>query len=239
MWGSPVMGVRQRSQRIVSGTRRLLPHSPRPRPLAKGGGRLVRGGRLRHAGGMVRINRVYTRAGDDGTTALAGGQRVPKESLRIEAYGTVDELNSAIGVAVASGLEAPLAEPFGVIQQVLFNLGAELATPRAPDEEASGPRVEGRHIDQLEAWIDAWNEDLDPLTSFILPGGDLTAAHLHLARTICRRAERITFALSREEYAGEFTARYLNRLSDLLFVAARLQNQLGGHGDVLWDSRKF
>lgn len=188
---------------------------------------------------MVRINRVYTRAGDDGATALAGGQRVPKESLRIEAYGTVDELNSSIGIAVATGLESPLAEPFGVIQQVLFNLGAELATPRQPGEEATGPRVESRHVDQLEAWIDAWNDDLEPLKSFVLPGGDPTAAHLHLARTICRRAERIAFALSREEQVGEFACPYLNRLSDLLFVASRLQNQLSGHGDVLWDSRKF
>ncbi len=188
---------------------------------------------------MVRINRVYTRAGDDGTTALAGGQRLPKESLRIEAYGTVDELNSAIGIAVAGGLEGPMDEPFAVIQQVLFNLGAELATPREPGEEATGPRVEGRHVEQLEAWIDDWNEELEPLTSFVLPGGDPTAAHLHLARTICRRAERISFALSREEHVGEFVAPYLNRLSDLLFVASRLQNQLGGHGDVLWDSRRF
>ena len=188
---------------------------------------------------MVRINRVYTRAGDDGTTALAGGQRVPKESLRIEAYGTVDELNSAIGIAVAAGLEEPLSEPFAVIQQVLFNLGAELATPRETDEEPSGPRVESRHVEQLETWIDDWNDDLEPLTSFVLPGGDPTAAHLHLARTICRRAERLTFALSREEQVGEFVSPYLNRLSDLLFVASRLQNQLSGHGDVLWDSHRF
>lgn len=188
---------------------------------------------------MVRINRVYTRAGDDGTTALAGGQRVAKDSLRIEAYGTVDELNSAIGIAVAAGLEEPLTEPFGVIQQVLFNLGAELATPREPGEETTGPRVEARHVEQLESWIDDWNDDLEPLTSFVLPGGDATAAHLHLARTICRRAERLTFTLGREEQVGEFVSPYLNRLSDLLFVASRLQNQLGGHGDVLWDSRRF
>ena len=194
---------------------------------------------LRHAWPMVRINRVYTRAGDDGTTALAGGQRVPKESLRIDTYGTVDELNSAIGIAVAAGLAPPLAEPFGVIQQVLFNLGAELATPRQPGEAATGPRVESRHVDQIESWIDEWNDDLEPLTSFVLPGGDPTAAHLHLARTICRRAERLTFALSREEPVGEFVAPYLNRLSDLLFVASRLQNHVSGQGDVLWDSRKF
>ena len=171
---------------------------------------------------MVRINRVYTRTGDDGTTALAGGRRVPKDSLRIEAYGTVDELNSAIGIAVAAGLEEPLPEPFAVIQQVLFNLGAEL-----------------RHVEQLESWIDGWNDDLEPLTSFVLPGGDAAAAHLHLARTICRRAERIAVTLGREEHVGEFVTPYLNRLSDLLFVASRLQNQLSGHGDVLWDSRRF
>ena len=188
---------------------------------------------------MVRINRVYTRAGDDGTTALAGGRRVPKDSLRIEAYGTVDELNSAVGIAVAAGLEAPLAEPFAVIQQVLFNLGAELATPRDPDDEPTGPRAEGRHVEQLESWIDGWNDDLEPLTSFVLPGGDPAAAHLHLARTICRRAERLAVALGREEHVGEFVTPYLNRLSDLLFVASRLQNQLSGHGDVLWDSRRF
>lgn len=188
---------------------------------------------------MVRINRVYTRAGDDGTTALAGGRRVPKESLRIEAYGTVDELNSAIGVAVAAGLVAPLAEPFGVIQQVLFNLGADLASPEADRERRPGPRIEGRHVEQLESWIDGWNEELEPLTSFVLPGGHAAAAHLHLARTICRRAERLVVALSREEAVGSFVGPYLNRLSDLLFVAARLQNHLGGNGDVLWDSRAF
>ncbi|HCU99617.1 MAG: ATP:cob(I)alamin adenosyltransferase [Dehalococcoidia bacterium] len=188
---------------------------------------------------MVRINRVYTRTGDDGTTALAGGQRVPKDSLRIDAYGTIDELNSAIGIAVANGLEAPMREPFGVIQQVLFNLGAELATPIEAGQEATGPHIENRHVEDLETWIDEWNANLEPLTSFVLPGGDLTAAHLHLARTICRRAERKTFALSREEHVGALVTPYLNRLSDLLFVASRLQNNLSGNGDVLWNSRKF
>ncbi len=188
---------------------------------------------------MVRINRVYTRAGDDGATALAGGKRVPKESLRVETYGTVDELNSAIGVALAADLATPMVEPFGVIQQVLFDLGSELAMPRAEGEEPAGPHIKSRHIDQLEAWIDEWNEDLESLPSFILPGGNLAAAHLHLARTICRRAERLAFALSRTEYIGEYGTRYLNRLSDLLFVAARLQNRLSDHGDVLWDPDRY
>lgn len=186
---------------------------------------------------MVRINRVYTRAGDDGSTALAGGARVPKESLRVEAYGAVDELNSAIGVAVAAGLAPALAEAFAAIQQALFNLGADLATPGAEGERPQGPRIEARHVAPLEGWIDGWNDDLEPLTSFVLPGGSVAAAHLHLARTICRRAERAAVALGRVEAIGPFVIPYLNRLSDLLFVAARLQNQIDGHGDVLWDSR--
>ena len=187
---------------------------------------------------MVRINRVYTRAGDDGSTALASGARVPKESARVEAYGAVDELNSAIGVAVAAaGLAPALAEPLAAIQQALFNLGADLATPGADGERPPGPRIEARHVELLEGWIDGWNEDLAPLTSFVLPGGGAAAAHLHLARAICRRAERAAIVLGRGEAVGAFVVPYLNRLSDLLFVAARLQNGLDGRGDVLWDSR--
>ncbi len=216
----------------------LRAYCPRPGARTKGGW-LARPAAFRHAGRMVRINRVYTRTGDDGTTALAGGQRVPKESLRIEAYGTLDELNSAIGVAVAAGLAPPLTEPFGMIQQQLFNLGAELASPAEGAERRPGPGIEGRHVEQLESWLDGWNEELEPLASFVLPGGNAAAAHLHLARTICRRAERATIALSRGEEAGAFVVPYLNRLSDLLFVAARLQNHLSGHGDVLWDSRGY
>jgi cob(I)alamin adenosyltransferase len=186
---------------------------------------------------MVRINRVYTRAGDDGTTALGGGQRVPKDSLRIEAYGTVDELNSVIGVAVAAGLHASLRPAFFVIQQVLFNLGSDLCILEADKERMPVPRIEPRHVEGLEGWIDEWNEQLEPLKSFVLPGGDLAAAQLHVARTVCRRAERLTIALSREEPVGELVVAYLNRLSDLLFVASRYQAKLSGHGDTLWDSR--
>jgi cob(I)alamin adenosyltransferase len=188
---------------------------------------------------MVRINRVYTRAGDDGTTALGGGQRVPKDSLRIEAYGTVDELNSVIGVAVAAGLHESLRPQFFVIQQVLFNLGSDLCILEGDKERMPVPRIEPRHIEQLEGWIDAWNEDLEPLKSFILPGGDLPAAQLHVARTVCRRAERLAIALSREEPIGELVIPYLNRLSDLLFVASRYQGKLSGRGDIPWDSRGY
>jgi len=186
---------------------------------------------------MVRINRVYTRAGDDGTTALGGGQRVLKDSLRIDAYGTVDELNSVIGVAVAAGLHESLRPAFFVIQQVLFNLGSDLCILEADKERMPVPRIEPRHVEQLEGWIDDWNEQLEPLKSFVLPGGGLAAAQLHVARTVCRRAERLTITLSREEPVGELVIAYLNRLSDLLFVASRYQAKLSGHGDTLWDSR--
>ncbi|MEO6397085.1 MAG: cob(I)yrinic acid a,c-diamide adenosyltransferase [Tepidiformaceae bacterium] len=188
---------------------------------------------------MVHINRVYTRAGDDGSTALGGGQRVQKDSLRIEAYGTVDELNSCVGVAVAAGLHDSMKPQFFVIQQVLFNVGSDLCILQEDKLRFSVPGIERRHVDQLEQWIDAWNEDLEPLKSFILPGGDAAAAQLHVARTVCRRAERLTIALSREEPVGEFVVPYLNRLSDLLFVAPRYQAKLAGVGDILWDSRGY
>jgi cob(I)alamin adenosyltransferase len=188
---------------------------------------------------MVRINRVYTRAGDDGTTALSGGQRVPKDSLRIEAYGTVDELNSAIGVAVALGLDPRLRERFFVIQQVLFNLGSDLAMLEEDKRRLAVPGVEQRHVEDLEHWIDEWNDSLEPLRSFILPGGEPAAAQLHVARTVCRRAERVTIALSREETIGAYVIPYLNRLSDLLFVAARYHQMLSGGKDLLWDSHGY
>ncbi len=188
---------------------------------------------------MVTINRVYTRAGDDGTTALGGGQRVQKDSLRIDAYGTVDELNSVLGVAVAAGLHDSLKERFFVIQQVLFNLGSDLCILEEDKKRFKVPGIEQRHVDELESWIDEWNDDLEPLKSFILPGGDMCAAQLHVARTVCRRAERLTIALAREEEVGEFCVPYLNRLSDLLFVVSRYQSKLAGVGDILWDSRKY
>ncbi|HXU25145.1 MAG TPA: cob(I)yrinic acid a,c-diamide adenosyltransferase [Tepidiformaceae bacterium] len=188
---------------------------------------------------MVHINRVYTRAGDDGTTALGGGQRVAKDSLRIEAYGTVDELNSTIGVAVSAGLHETMRPQFFVIQQVLFNVGSDLCILEEDKLRFAVPGIEQRHIDQLEGWIDGWNDGMEPLRSFILPGGDLSAAQLHVARTVCRRAERLTIALGREEQIGKFVVPYLNRLSDLLFVASRYQAQLAGVGDILWDSHGY
>jgi len=188
---------------------------------------------------MVRINRVYTRTGDDGTTSLGGGQRVSKDSLRIEAFGTVDELNSTIGVAVAAGLHETLRPRFFIIQQLLFNLGSDLCVREEDKKRRPVPAIEQRHVDQLETWIDDWNTGLDPLKSFILPGGDPPAAQLHLARTVCRRAERLVLALSRVEPIGAFVLPYLNRLSDLLFVAAREQCRLAGIGDITWDSRAY
>lgn len=192
-----------------------------------------------HALRMVRINRVYTRAGDDGTTALASGARIPKDSLRIEAYGTVDELNSCIGVCVAAGLDSSMHPAFFIIQQVLFNLGSDLAMTEEDKKRWPVPQVTADHVSQLEAWIDEWNETLEPLKSFILPGGDMAAAQLHVARTVCRRAERIAIALGRTEPIGERVIPYLNRLSDLLFVGARYHSSLVGQPDVLWDSRGY
>ncbi|MFN0093518.1 MAG: cob(I)yrinic acid a,c-diamide adenosyltransferase [Dehalococcoidia bacterium] len=188
---------------------------------------------------MVHINRVYTRAGDDGSTALGGGQRVAKDSLRIDAYGTVDELNSVVGVAVALGMDAAMRPQFFVIQQVLFNVGSDLCILQEDKKRFAVPGIEQRHVDQLEGWIDGWIDDLEPLKSFILPGGEPVAAQLHVARTVCRRAERLVIALSREEPVGEHVVPYLNRLSDLLFVAARYHAKLAGAGDILWDSRGY
>lgn len=185
---------------------------------------------------MPRITRVYTRTGDDGTTGLGGGQRVPKESLRVAAYGTADELSSAIGVALASGVVERLAGPLRRIQNELFHLGSDLCILEEDKKRFQVPRIEERHVADLEALMDELMEELEPLENFILPGGALGAAQLHLARTICRRAERDVVALSREEAVGEFVVRYLNRLSDALFVMARYENKQRGGADVLWDS---
>ncbi len=186
---------------------------------------------------MPRITRVYTRTGDDGTTGLGGGQRVPKDSLRIEAYGTVDELNSAVGVALASGLNEAVAGPLRAIQNELFHLGSDLCILEEDKAKMPVPRIEERHVLALETLMDRLSEELPPLENFILPGGAAGAAHLHVARTVCRRAERLLVALSREEGVGAWTVRYLNRLSDALFVMARHENKRRGVPDVLWNSR--
>jgi len=180
---------------------------------------------------------VYTRTGDDGTTSLGDGERVPKDSPRIEAYGTVDELNSAIGVAMAAGLDPAVAVPLARIQNELFHLGADLCVPEEAKETRPVPRIESRHVDALEALMDELSETLPPLDNFVLPGGSAGSAQLHLARTICRRAERRVLTLSRSEPVGPETVRYLNRLSDALFVLARAENARRGAPDVLWDSR--
>jgi len=184
---------------------------------------------------MVVLNRIYTRTGDDGSTALGSGERRPKYDLRVAAYGSVDETNSAIGVvrvhlADATELDAML----GRIQNDLFDLGADLAVPQR-DGKAERLRMLSSQVERLERDIDTLNAELSPLTSFVLPGGTPEAAYLHLARTICRRAERtmVELAAKPEEPVNEAGIQYMNRLSDFLFVASRFQNNKGA-ADVLW-----
>jgi len=184
---------------------------------------------------MVTLNRIYTRTGDDGTTALGSGERRPKFDLRIAAYGTVDETNAAIGIVRlhlkdARGLDAML----GLIQNDLFDLGADLAVPER-EGKAERLRMLASQVERLERDIDTLNAELAPLTSFVLPGGTAAAAHLHLARTICRRAERIMVELAARpgERVSDPAIHYINRLSDFLFVASRSVNN-NGAGDVLW-----
>lgn len=189
----------------------------------------------------VALNRIYTRRGDGGQTSLVGGQRVPKDTLRIECYGTVDELNSYIGMARVSSLERAALAPLGGIllrvQHELFNLGSILAT-MPEDVHPKQPRVTQAEIDQLEREIDHANESLTALRSFVLPGGSRVNTELHAARTVCRRAERIAVALSREESVPEEAIAYLNRLSDALFVWSRWANSLLGAGEVLWEPNR-
>ena len=184
---------------------------------------------------MVVLNRIYTKTGDDGTTALGSGERRPKFDLRIAAYGTVDETNAAIGVVRLHLAEAPaLDKMLGLIQNDLFDLGADLAVPQR-DGKAERLRVLASQVERLERDIDSLNEKLTPLTSFVLPGGTPAASHLHLARTICRRAERIMVELAAvpDEPVSDAAIQYMNRLSDFLFVASRSANN-NGAGDVLW-----
>ncbi len=181
---------------------------------------------------MVVLNRIYTRTGDDGETALANGARVPKDALRIEAYGSIDETNACIGIARLSSHGA-LESMLGRIQNDLFDLGADLATPADPKPEWEPLRIVEAQVDRLEREIDEMNGHLEPLRSFVLPGGSHAAAYLHLARTVCRRAERVMVALARETEIGAPALKYVNRLSDHLFVASRFANLRSG-GDVLW-----
>jgi cob(I)alamin adenosyltransferase len=181
---------------------------------------------------MVKLTRIYTRGGDKGETSLGDGARVPKQSLRVEAYGTVDEANATIGLArlhTQGETDAILAR----IQNDLFDLGADLCTPQTGRRAAGALRIVAAQVKRLEAEIDAMNAELQPLNSFVLPGGTPAAAYLHLARTVTRRAERLTCALAAEEQVNPEALKYLNRLSDHLFVLGRRLND-NGAGDVLW-----
>ena len=186
---------------------------------------------------MIKINRIYTRTGDDGTTGLVSGPRRPKHNLRIETFGTVDEVNACIGLArVAVKGDDILDAMLARIQNDLFDLGADLATPDTGTPPAYEPlRILPAQVERLEREIDQLNADIAPLNSFVLPGGSEVAARLHLARTVCRRAERLAVALSEktDEKISPAVVMYLNRLSDFLFVAARHCNDKGAD-DVLW-----
>ncbi len=179
---------------------------------------------------MVKLNKIYTRTGDDGSSGLVDGSRVSKSSLRMAAIGEVDEANAAIGTAIATLVPGILSEHLLSIQNDLFDLGADMATP---GEFRVGLRIVASQVDRLETEIDAMNEGLEPLRSFILPGGSQAVAALHLARTVVRRAERAAVALNASEPLNPQLLAYLNRLSDLLFVAARYVAAVEG-GDVLW-----
>ena len=183
---------------------------------------------------MVYLSRIYTRTGDDGETALGDGTRVPKDHPRVAAYGAVDELNAVLGLLLAQQPPAPEADLLQALQNDLFDVGADLCLPQPPTEPAGQKlRVRPEQAARLEAAIDRLNAALAPLTSFVLPGGTPAAAWCHLARTVCRRAERAVVTLMLNEPVNPQVVVYLNRLSDLLFVLARVANR-GGQADVLW-----
>ena len=183
---------------------------------------------------MPRLDRIYTKTGDAGMTGLGGGRRVAKDAPRVRAYGTVDELNSAIGVALALGLSPRLTDELAIIQNELFDLGSDLCWPEDDERRGTIPTVQPHHVERLEGFIDECNAVVGPLTNFLLPGGSPGAAQLHVARTICRRAEREAITLSHEEPIGELVLPYLNRLSDALFVMARYENHERGVAEPLW-----
>lgn len=186
--------------------------------------------------------RVYTRTGDDGQTGLFGGPRVAKDDPRLEAYGTVDELNSTIGVASTFLEHDDLRAWLQIVQSDLFDVGGELATPEIEERirkgQPVGPRVTDDDVAKLERWIDAMDEELQPLTRFILPGGTPASAQLHVARTVCRRAERRVLSLSRDAQVAPTVMRYLNRLSDCLFTMARVANARAGVAEPEWLGRE-
>jgi len=174
-----------------------------------------------------RLSRIYTRTGDKGTTGLGDGSRVDNDHLRVETFGPVDELNSVIGLVLATDLDNEVRDCLTRTQHELFDLGGELCMPGVV-------LIPESFVEQLEADLDRFNETLPPLKDFILPGGSEPAARCHLARTVCRRAERLMVALARQDDINEVSLRYLNRLSDLLFVTARVLARAGGNSEVLW-----
>jgi cob(I)alamin adenosyltransferase len=178
-----------------------------------------------------RLSKIYTKTGDDGTTGLGDGTRVAKDSARVAAYGTVDELNSAIGVVLAQGVPPEVRETLTQVQHDLFDLGGELCIPGMA-------MIHDADVERVEQTLDKFNEDLPPLKDFILPGGGMAAACAHVARTTCRRAEREVVTLGATESVRAEAIRYLNRLSDLLFVIARVLARASGHGEVLWQHER-
>jgi cob(I)alamin adenosyltransferase len=183
---------------------------------------------------MVKLTKIYTRGGDKGETSLGDGTRTPKHALRVAAYGTVDETNAAVGLARQHMRDDPEADAMlARIQNDLFDLGADLCTPETEQPKHQPLRILQAQVDRLEAEIDRINERLQPLNSFVLPGGSAAAAHLHFARTVCRRAERLITALAGAEAVNPAAVRYVNRLSDHLFVLSRRLNR-DGADDVLW-----
>lgn len=185
----------------------------------------------------MRITKVYTKTGDAGETGLGGGQRVQKDAARIEAYGTVDETNSTIGVALAHVRDPEIAANLELVQHHLFDLGGDLCILE-PDKVRFGmPPFPADRVAWLEQVLDKATDELPPLKEFVLPGGELAAGHLHVARCVCRRAERLCVTLAREEQVSPNVVPYLNRLSDALFQLARLVNHRAGRGDVLWNKQ--
>ncbi|RLZ09737.1 cob(I)yrinic acid a,c-diamide adenosyltransferase [Faecalibacter macacae] len=183
--------------------------------------------------------KIYTKTGDKGTTSLYGGTKVSKDNIRIETYGTVDELNSYIGLIRSYEIDAKLVEELIIIQKDLFNIGAELATPKDKIMLANGtPRlkvmIKEEDITQLENWIDVIDAELEIMTHFILPGGNQASSHAHVARCICRRAERLIFTLAQQEEIRPELAKYINRLSDYLFTAARKIAKDNNHDEIKW-----
>ena len=185
---------------------------------------------------MVTLSKIYTKTGDSGETSLGDGNRIPKHSLRVSAYGTVDETNATVGLAKLYADRTLISTQLSVIQNDLFDLGADLCRPdQEKDSEAQYQplRMTGNQVKRLETEIDLMNKNIEPLRSFILPGGSKLAAHLHLCRTVSRRAERLTVELSNNETVNAHSIQYLNRLSDWFFVASRVANS-NGKDDILW-----